>query len=73
MKPLEGYETKAEHAAALGVCEKTIDRWCAEPDGLPFTSAGRWRLFRREWTAEWLGSRKQQKNARAQRGRGRQP
>ena len=59
---LKGFQTKAEHAAEFDVCERTIDRWCDEAAGLPFTRAGRRRLFSPEWTRTWLESKRVQRN-----------
>jgi hypothetical protein len=62
MKAPEGFESKADHAAWLGVTERSIDRWCDEPDGLTHTRVGRWKIFKREWTLAWLEARKTARN-----------
>jgi hypothetical protein len=64
------FETKAEHAAWLDTTTRSIDNWRNQPDGLPFTSKGRTPLFRREWTLDWLESRRRQNNPGQRRGRG---
>jgi hypothetical protein len=63
------FETKEDHATWLGEVlgkkptTRTVDYWRNLPDGgLPFTRAGRTPLFCRNWTLEWLASRRQQKN-----------
>jgi hypothetical protein len=67
MPILEDYLTKAEQAKALNVSEKTIDRYTKQPDGMPYTMAGRVKLFRHDWTRDWLASRKRQDNPTAPR------
>jgi hypothetical protein len=62
-------ETKAAHAAWLGKSERTLDDWRNQPDGLPFTTAGKTPLFCREWTLEWLRNRRRQNNLTSNRGK----
>jgi hypothetical protein len=75
MPDLSEFETKAAHAAWLGgvlgktPTERTIDNWRDQPDGLPFTTAGRTPLFCREWTIEWLERRRRQNNPADQRNK----
>jgi hypothetical protein len=59
---LTDFETIEEHAEHFNRSTRTLERWVREPDGLPHTWAGRMRLFRPQWTAEWLASRKTQRN-----------
>jgi hypothetical protein len=63
------FETKAEHAAWLRRTERTLDNWRNQPDGLPYTTKGRTPLFNREWTLEWLKSRRRQNNPTSERGK----
>lgn len=63
------FETKAEHAAWLGTTTRSIDNWRDGPDGLPYTTKGRTPLFCREWTLEWLESRRKQNNPTRDRGK----
>jgi hypothetical protein len=66
---LGNFESKAAHAAWLGRSERTIDNWRNQPDGLPYTKGGREPLFCREWTLEWLKSRRRQNNPDTKRKR----
>lgn len=66
---LSDFEDLTAHAAWLGRCTRTVLRWCGEPDGLPYTTAGRTRLFNRAWTAEWIASRRTQTNPAPKRRR----
>jgi hypothetical protein len=65
------FESKAAHAAWLDRTERTLDNWRNEPNGLPYTCAGRAPLFCREWTLAWLESRRRQKNPASDKRRGR--
>jgi hypothetical protein len=63
------FETKAEHAAWLETTERSIDNWRNLPDGLPYTKKGKTPLFCREWTLDWLASRRRQNNPSLRRRR----
>jgi hypothetical protein len=62
MPSIEQFETKDEHAAWLKTTPRTLDNWRNVPNGLPYTKAGNKPLFCREWTLEWLASRRRQNN-----------
>jgi hypothetical protein len=62
MPDIGQFETKAEHAAWLDTSERTLDNWRNLPNGLPYTTKGKTPLFCREWTLEWLATRRRQKN-----------
>jgi excisionase family DNA binding protein len=71
---LEGYLSLPELASQLRVCERTIYRWCDEPDGLPHVKLGAQRLFSVASVRTWLADRERQRNPTAperERGRGR--
>jgi hypothetical protein len=55
-------EDKRSHAERLCCSGRSIDRWCDEPDGLPYTTRGGTRLFNPSWTKAWLESRRVQRN-----------
>jgi hypothetical protein len=69
MRPLEGFETEAQHAERFEVDPRTIRRWRNQPNGLPFTKAGRTVLCHVDWTIEWLRSNREQRNPAPKRGR----
>jgi hypothetical protein len=74
MRVPEGFESKAHHAAWLGVTERSIDRYTDQPDGMPFSRFSRWKIFKREWTLAWLEGRKESRNPTPKdRQRGRPP
>jgi hypothetical protein len=68
---LGGFETEDEHAVTTKRSKRTLKRWTQEPDGLPYTMMGRTRLYKPEWTAQWLEQRKRQNNPSQQPRRGR--
>jgi hypothetical protein len=72
MAILKDFQDKKQHAKEFDVCERTIDRWCDQPDGLPHTAAGRRKLFHPEWTRAWLIGRRVQRNPANGRQRRRQ-
>jgi hypothetical protein len=58
MKLSSDFDTEAEHAAWIGKDARTLRRLRQLPDGLPYTTAGRTILYKREWTLAWLEARK---------------
>ena len=56
---LDDYLTRTELAAELGVCERTVIRWCDLGDGPPMVKIGRKPLFHRPAVKTWLASREQ--------------
>lgn len=65
-KILEGFLTVEELAEGLNKSVRTVERWIAQPDGLPYTMLGNRRLFRPEAVREWIIAREQQRNPRRQ-------
>lgn len=63
---LSGFLTIEELAAELDKSVRTVERWVAQPDGLPYTQLGNRRLFRPEAVREWIIAREQQRNPRRQ-------
>jgi len=61
---LEGYDEQSEFAAAAKVAERTIERYRAMPDGLPFVKFGGKIYIPREESREWLRSRIKRPNQR---------
>jgi hypothetical protein len=61
---LEDYLPRAALAEQLDVCERTLARYEAEPDGLPVTVIGGRRLYRVDAVREWLTARERQRNPR---------
>ena len=59
---LDGYLSLPQLAAQLRVCDRTIYRWCDEPDGLPHTKLGAQRLFSIQSVRAWLAGRELQRN-----------
>lgn len=56
---IQDYLTRAELAADLNVCTRTIERWDRLGEGPPKTKIGNRILYRREGAAKWLRSREQ--------------
>ena len=54
---LDGYLSRLQLAADLGVDERTLDRWHRECIGPPRTLLGRHIYYRKETVAAWLRSR----------------
>jgi hypothetical protein len=54
---LSDYLDKNEAAAALGVCERTLDRWHVLGEGPPRVTMGRRILYRRSSLTAWLAAR----------------
>jgi hypothetical protein len=51
-------------AADIKRCERTIERWTAQPDGLPYIRAGSLRLIHIPTARKWLLNRMKQRNPR---------
>lgn len=51
-------------AADIKRCERTVERWTAQPDGLPYIKAGSLRLIHIPTAREWLLNRMRQRNPR---------
>ena len=66
---LAGHKEKAAVAQEFDVCERTIDRWCDEPDGKPCIRVGRKKYFSVESVRAWLIKRETRRNPRRPRGR----
>lgn len=67
MKPddlLGGYIGRHALAEAFGVTPRTITRWIAQPDGLPYVKVGSRTMFRVDAVREWLASRERHPNRR---------
>jgi Helix-turn-helix domain len=56
---LADFLTQDEAAAALRVCERTLDRWRRLREGPPITKLGRRILYRRSSLQIWLHAREQ--------------
>ena len=67
---LGDYLTKEQLAEALGVSERTIDRWAAEGKGPDRTQPGKTVYFNRESVKAWLEShtRRMPREARRETG-----
>jgi excisionase family DNA binding protein len=64
MALLDDYLTCDELAAELRVSPRTVKRWQAAPDGLPYTEMGGRVLYRRASVRAWLESRERHPNKR---------
>jgi predicted DNA-binding transcriptional regulator AlpA len=56
---LADFLTQDEAAAALKICERTLDRWRRLGEGPPITKLGRRVLYRRSSLQAWLRTREQ--------------
>jgi predicted DNA-binding transcriptional regulator AlpA len=54
---LSDYLNRAQLAAELGICMRTLIRWEAQGDAPPITKLGRRPYFRRAAVDQWLASR----------------
>jgi hypothetical protein len=54
---LADFLTQEEAAAALKVCDRTLDRWRRLDEGPPVTKLGRRILYRRSSLHAWLRAR----------------
>jgi excisionase family DNA binding protein len=61
---LEGYLTRKECAAELGVADATLARWHTEGNAPPFVKIGKRILYRRAAVQAWLASRETGKAGR---------
>ena len=67
-EPLAGFDTEPQHIEWLAEefgrhwDPRTLRNWRNEADGLPYTTAGKTVLYRREWTIAWLESRRTVRN-----------
>lgn len=64
MSILNDYLTRDQLAAELRVCPRTVMRWQAQPDGIPYTQIGGRILYRRASVLEWLESHERRPNPR---------
>jgi hypothetical protein len=55
---LDEFDTLRQHAEWLKKSPRTVQRWIARPNGLPYARAGKELLFKPRWTLEWLESLK---------------
>lgn len=62
MSILQDYLTKSELADEFRVTRRTINRYMAEKDGLPFVLLGGKVFFRRSSVVAWLQARERQPN-----------
>jgi hypothetical protein len=56
-------------AADVNKTPRTVDRWCSQPDGLPYSWLGNKRVIHVPTAREWLLSRTRQPNPRRSSGR----
>jgi hypothetical protein len=61
---LDDYAEPSQVAADFNKCERTILRWMAQPDGLPYAKIGNKRLVHIPSAREWILKRVRQPNAR---------
>jgi excisionase family DNA binding protein len=61
---LSAYLTRNQLAAELNVTTRTVARWQAQPDGLPFTMLGSRTLYKRASVLAWIESHERQPNPR---------
>lgn len=64
MSLLQDYLTRDELAAELRVTPRTIIRWQAQPNGLPYVEMGGRTLYRRQSILSWLEGRERHPNQR---------
>jgi len=63
----EGYVTRDELAAKLGVSKRTILNYEAMPDGLPSLTFARRKFYKIDSVARWIASRETTRNPRRKR------
>ena len=56
---LAEYMTRAELAAELHLCTRTLNRWCALGEGPPVTRIGKRPYYNRASGAAWLASKQE--------------
>lgn len=61
---LQDFLDFAAFAVEVDRCERTVDRWTKEPDGLLFTSMGNTKLIHIPTARQWLINRMRQPNPR---------
>jgi hypothetical protein len=66
---LATYEKEENWAEAHGISQRTVKRYRALPDGLPFLIFGGWVWIPKEAGREWIASRIQRRNPRRSRCR----
>jgi hypothetical protein len=54
---LADYMSRAELAAELGICTRTLIRWQQRGEGPPITHVGQRPMYRRASVAAWLARR----------------
>ena len=54
---LDGWMTRAELAAALGVTPDTVCRWATEGTGPPYVRIGRKVYYHRDAVRDWIPTR----------------
>lgn len=59
---LQDYLNRSQLAEQLGVCERTIARYEALPDGLPSVKLGGRKLYRIEAVRDWIAAREVRPN-----------
>ena len=64
MALLDDFITRDELAAELRVSPRTVMRWQARPDGLPYVELGGRTLYRRSTILDWIGSHERRPNPR---------
>ena len=58
---LAEYMTRAELAAELGICTRTLIRWAAQGEGPPITHVGMRPLYKRASVQAWLAGLEQKR------------
>jgi len=71
MRLIDKFQTKAQHAAELGVTTRTLDEWLKLEDPIPSYKVGLRRLFKVEATERWLERRLVERRPDQPRRRGR--
>ena len=65
MPILDGYfDSRADLARELKRSEKTIARWEAQSDGLPFTLLGGRKIYKKTSVLAWIESKERKPNPR---------
>ena len=68
MTLLQDYLTREQAAAELHVTPRTLSRWQAQPNGLPYVEMGGRVLYRRQSILAWIESCERRPNPRQTRG-----
>jgi predicted DNA-binding transcriptional regulator YafY len=61
---LSGYLSRGQIADEFGVTQRTLSRWMAQRDGIPFTTVGGRTMFRIASVRAWIESREKWPNPR---------